>query len=67
MFLGFVLYDGIGSLCAKQKMGLLAKTFFLQFLAYFRLFWPNRLDIARCKTSVDLLLYGIRGEGCLIS
>ena len=48
------LYDGIGSSYVTRKKQIwlfLAKNWF-KFLAYFRqLFWRNRLDIARCKTT----------------
>ena len=60
--LGCGLYDGIGSLYVtreKQIWLFLAKNCF-QFLAYFRqLFWRNRLDIARCKTTGSGRLYGV--------
>ena len=62
IFLGFGLYDGIGSLYVtreKQIWLFLAKKLFSVFGLFQAVFWRNRLDIARCKTTGSGRLYGV--------
>ena len=64
IFLSLKICIGISSYNVnheKQIWPFLAKRFF-QFLAHFRqLLWHNRLDIARCTTTVGGRLYGVTG------